>query len=137
MHRVRGYPRRLQSLRFLLPATGACGICVVKLEGNPNMVRACTTPVEAGMRVRTHDPELIRIRRTMLELILSAHPNECLSCGRNGTCELQKLAAGADFPVELLKPVKVSSVTEARNIHQADYDVVMLYPATPPRVGLH
>lgn len=75
-----------------LPATGACGICVVKLEGSPTMVRACTTPVEAGMRVRTHDPQLIRIRRTMLELILSAHPNECLSCGRNGTCELQKLA---------------------------------------------
>ena len=44
--------------------------------------------------------------------------------------ELQKLAAGADFPLELLKPVTVSSVSESRNIHQADYDVVMLYPAT-------
>ena len=44
--------------------------------------------------------------------------------------ELQKLAAEADFPLELLKPIKVSSVSECRNIHQADYDVVMLYPAT-------
>ena len=74
-----------------LPATGACGICVVKVDGLPNMVRACSTPVEDGMRVHTHDPDIVRVRRTLLELILSAHPNECLTCGRHGTCELQEL----------------------------------------------
>jgi NADH-quinone oxidoreductase subunit G len=75
-----------------LPPTAACGICIVKVEGFPNMVRSCTTPVQPGMSVTTHDPEIVRVRRTLLELILSAHPNECLTCGRHGACELQELA---------------------------------------------
>ena len=75
-----------------LPPTAACGICVVKVAGYPNMVRACSTPVQPGMQVETHDPEIVSVRRTLLELILSAHPNECLTCGRHGACELQELA---------------------------------------------
>jgi len=75
-----------------LPATGACGICVVKVKGKPQMVRACCTPLTEGMEITTHDPQIIRVRRTVIELILSTHPNECLTCSRNGTCELQKLA---------------------------------------------
>ncbi len=75
-----------------LEATGACGLCIVRIKGSSKLVRACCTPVAEGMEVTTHDPEIIRVRRTVLELILSAHPNECLTCGRNGTCELQKLA---------------------------------------------
>lgn len=80
-----------------LPAWAACGICVVKMENSPKMVRACATPVSEGMSIITHDPELHAIRRTVIELILSTHPNDCLKCGRNGTCELQKLAA--DFGI--------------------------------------
>ncbi len=80
-----------------LPATASCGICVVKVKGAANLVRACSTPVAEGMEITTQDPELMSVRRTVLELILSAHPNECLTCGRNGTCELQKLAA--DFGI--------------------------------------
>ncbi len=76
-----------------LPAWAACGICVVKLENSPKMVRACATPVAEGMSIITHDPELHQIRKTVLELILSTHPNSCLTCGRNGSCELQRLAA--------------------------------------------
>ncbi len=76
-----------------LPPTAACGICVVKVAGQQNMVRACTTPVRDGMAVTTHDPELADVRRTVLKLILSNHPNACLTCGRNGTCELQDLAS--------------------------------------------
>ncbi len=76
-----------------LPAGAACGICVVKLENSPKMVRACATPVSEGMKVITHDPELHEIRKTVIELILSTHPNDCLKCGRNGNCELQDLAA--------------------------------------------
>ena len=76
-----------------LPAWAACGICVVKLENSPKMVRACATPVAEGMSIITHDPELHQIRKTVIELILSTHPNSCLTCGRNGYCELQNLAA--------------------------------------------
>jgi iron-only hydrogenase group A len=76
-----------------LPAWAACGICVVKLENSPKMVRACATPVAEGMGIITHDPELHAIRRTVIELIISTHIADCLLCGRNGSCELQKLAA--------------------------------------------
>ncbi|MBI9103895.1 MAG: iron hydrogenase small subunit [Spirochaetales bacterium] len=71
----------------------SCGICVVKIEGSPRMVRACATGVVAGQNYITHDAEIHAIRRTVIELILSNHPQECLTCGRNGTCELQDLAA--------------------------------------------
>lgn len=80
-----------------LSATSACGICVVKVKGKKNMVRACCTPLSPGMEITTHDPEIIRVRRTILELILSTHPNECLNCGRNGTCELQELTQQFGF----------------------------------------
>jgi len=77
-----------------LKASAACGICVVRVANyNNKMLRACTTAVEEGMEIITHDPELTRLRRTILELILSFHPNDCLKCGRNGSCELQDLAA--------------------------------------------
>jgi len=76
-----------------LKAWGACGICVVKIEGSPKMVRACTTTVVEGQNYLTHDPDLVETRRTVLEMILSNHPNECLTCARNGCCELQTLSA--------------------------------------------
>jgi len=78
----------------------ACGVCVVKVEGSPKMLRACATAVGPGMKVVTHDPEIVEVRRTVLELILSTHPNDCLQCSRSGNCELQDLAA--DFGIREL-----------------------------------
>jgi iron-only hydrogenase group A len=80
-----------------LPAWAACGICVVKIEGSPKLLRACATMVQERMSVITHDPELHEIRKTVIQLILSTHPNDCLRCSRNGNCELQTLAA--DFGI--------------------------------------
>ena len=76
-----------------LPAWAACGICVVKLENSPKMVRACATAVTEGMSVITHDAELHQVRKTVIELILSSHQNDCITCPRNQNCELQRLAA--------------------------------------------
>ncbi len=76
-----------------LPASAGCGICIVKVKGGKKMLRACCTPIEHGMDIITHDPEIIQTRKTVLELILSNHPTDCLICGRNNDCELQKLAA--------------------------------------------
>lgn len=76
-----------------LPAWASCGICIVRMEGTARMIRACSTKVTEGMSIITHDPEITKARRTVLELILSNHPQECLSCTRNNRCELQKLAA--------------------------------------------
>ncbi|MCU0666471.1 MAG: NADH-dependent [FeFe] hydrogenase, group A6 [Candidatus Omnitrophica bacterium] len=80
-----------------LIASAACGICIVRIKGSAKMLRACCTPLEDKMDIITHDPEIVSIRRTVLELILSKHPNDCLKCGRNNNCELQKLAA--DFGI--------------------------------------
>lgn len=80
-----------------LVANGACGLCIVRVEGAVALPRACTTPIESGMRITTHDREIVEIRKTVLELILSTHPNSCLTCGRNQSCELQTLAA--DFGI--------------------------------------
>ncbi len=76
-----------------LPPEASCGLCIVKVKGMNKMLRACCTPVEDGMEITTHDPEIIDIRRTVIELILSNHPNDCLKCDRNNNCELQRLTA--------------------------------------------
>ena len=76
-----------------LPAWASCGICIVHPVGVPRMMRACCTAVTEGMDIVTHDPGLVQARRTVLELILSNHPDDCLTCSRNGRCELQTLAA--------------------------------------------
>lgn len=80
-----------------LAPTAACGICIVKIKGSNKMLRSCSTPLEDGMDIITHDDELQDIRRTIIELILSNHPNDCLQCARNNNCELQKLAS--DFGI--------------------------------------
>lgn len=86
-----------------LHATAACGICVVRPAGGGKLIRACCTPLENGMRLTTHDREIVEARRATLELILSNHPADCLTCGRNGECELQSLAADFNIPMESIK----------------------------------
>jgi NADH-quinone oxidoreductase subunit G len=66
---------------------------VVKVKGMSKLVRACAAPAAEGQEITTHDPELWAIRRTVIELILSTHPDDCLQCRRNNNCELQRLAA--------------------------------------------
>ncbi len=80
-----------------LPATAACGICIVKVKGTKKLLRSCCTDIEEGMDIVTHDPEIVEVRKTVLELILSDHPNDCLQCGRSTYCELQRLTA--DFAI--------------------------------------
>ena len=72
---------------------GSCGLCIVKQEGSAKIIRACAAPVNEGLSVITNDPELFAVRKTILELMLSTHPSSCLTCIRNGECELQDLAA--------------------------------------------
>ncbi|HOJ38175.1 MAG TPA: NADH-dependent [FeFe] hydrogenase, group A6 [Ignavibacteriales bacterium] len=73
---------------------GSCRVCMVDVEvdGRRKMMPSCATPVKDGMIIHTNTPEVIHTRRTVLELILSDHPFECLTCSKNGNCELQSLA---------------------------------------------
>jgi len=72
--------------------TGACRMCVVEVEGRDRLVTACSQPVEEWMKINTHSPRVIQARRTIVELLLSNHPDDCLYCDRNLNCELQRLA---------------------------------------------
>ena len=69
-----------------------CRICMVDVKGRRNLVPSCVTECTEGMVIETNNPRIINARRTVLELILSDHPFECLICPKNGKCDLQSLA---------------------------------------------
>jgi NADP-reducing hydrogenase subunit HndD len=71
---------------------GGCRVCVVEVEGRRNLAPACATNCEPGMVVRTHTMRVLNARRTVVELILSDHPFDCLVCAKSGNCELQDMA---------------------------------------------
>lgn len=71
---------------------GGCRVCVVEVEGRRNLAPACATECLEGMVVHTHSGKVINARRTIVELILSDHPSDCLTCSKSGQCELQNLA---------------------------------------------
>lgn len=72
---------------------GTCRVCVVEVEGWHGLVPACATEVREGMSIKTNSLKAIRARRTIVELLLSNHPKDCLNCDKNMNCELQKLAS--------------------------------------------
>ncbi|MBN8443230.1 MAG: formate dehydrogenase subunit alpha [Thauera sp.] len=71
---------------------GSCRLCLVEIEGRRGYPASCTTPVEAGMVVRTQSAKLAELRRGVMELYISDHPLDCLTCSANGNCELQDMA---------------------------------------------
>jgi formate dehydrogenase major subunit len=75
-----------------LDAFGSCRLCLVEIEGRPNTPASCTTPVAPGMVVHTQTERLKKIRRGVMELYISDHPLDCLTCAANGDCELQDTA---------------------------------------------
>ncbi len=75
-----------------LQAFGSCRLCLVEIEGRKGTPASCTTPVADGMRVSTQTPRLERLRRGVMELYISDHPLDCLTCAANGDCELQDMA---------------------------------------------
>jgi formate dehydrogenase major subunit len=75
-----------------MEAFGSCRLCLVEIEGRRGYPASCTTPVEPGMKVRTQTPKLEQLRRGVMELYISDHPLDCLTCPANGNCELQDMA---------------------------------------------
>ncbi|MBI3144703.1 MAG: formate dehydrogenase subunit alpha [Pseudogulbenkiania sp.] len=71
---------------------GSCRLCLVEIEGRRGFPASCTTPVEAGMVVRTQSDKLQSLRKGVMELYISDHPLDCLTCSANGNCELQDMA---------------------------------------------
>ena len=75
-----------------LEAFGSCRVCLVEIEGRAGFPASCTTPVAPGMSVRTQTERLTQLRRGVMELYISDHPLDCLTCSANGDCELQDVA---------------------------------------------
>lgn len=82
----------LCNMKNLFP-TGACRICSVEVEGQKGLIPSCAYPVSDGMVVETNSPRVRRARKTIVELLVENHPQDCLICVRNKNCELQDLAA--------------------------------------------
>ena len=75
-----------------LESYGSCRLCAVEIEGRRGMPASCTTPAENGMKVSTQSGKLAKLRRNIMELYISDHPLDCLTCPANGDCELQDMA---------------------------------------------
>src|SRR4029450_8584358 len=75
-----------------LDAFGSCRLCVVEIDGRRGTPASCTPPGPHGMRISTQSPHLERLRRGVMELYISDHPLDCLTCAANGDCELQDTA---------------------------------------------
>jgi formate dehydrogenase major subunit len=71
---------------------GSCRLCLVEVEGRRGYPASCTTPVEEGLNVSTQTPKLAELRKSVMELYISDHPLDCLTCATNGDCELQDMA---------------------------------------------
>jgi iron-only hydrogenase group A len=85
---------RIPTLCYLpeVQAIGACRVCLVEIEGNRNLQASCVFPVSEGLVIHTNSQKVHQARKFTVELLLSAHPQDCLTCVRNQKCELQKMA---------------------------------------------
>ena len=75
-----------------MKAFGSCRLCVVEVEGRKGFPASCTALVEEGMKIHTQSDAIARLRRNVMELYISDHPLDCLTCSANGDCELQDMA---------------------------------------------
>lgn len=98
-----------------LEAFGSCRMCLVEIEGWRGTPSSCTTPVQEGMVVKTQTEQLARLRKGVMELYISDHPLDCLTCSANGDCELQDMAGAVG-----LREVRYG--TEGENHLQATKD---------------
>lgn len=73
-------------------SNASCGVCVVEVEGAKSLLRACVQAVAPDMKILTHSPRVMAARKTAVELLLANHPEDCQTCLRNGSCELQDMA---------------------------------------------
>ncbi|MBQ5801755.1 MAG: (2Fe-2S)-binding protein, partial [Clostridia bacterium] len=94
-------------------AIGACRVCVVEVKGARSLVASCVYPVNEGMEVFTNTPKVRKSRKTTIELLLSNHKKECLSCSRNLNCELQRLSYEYDCDVKAYQGEMAKSTTDA------------------------
>jgi formate dehydrogenase major subunit len=85
---------------------GSCRLCVVQIEGGRGMPASCTTPVAEGLKIITQNKKLADVRRGIMELYISDHPLDCLTCSANGDCELQDMAGAVGLREVRYNPIE-------------------------------
>ena len=85
---------------------GSCRLCVVQIEGGRGMPASCTTPVAEGLKITTQNKKLADVRRGIMELYISDHPLDCLTCSANGDCELQDMAGAVGLREVRYNPIE-------------------------------
>jgi formate dehydrogenase major subunit len=85
---------------------GSCRLCVVQIEGGRGMPASCTTPVAEGLKIVTQNKKLADVRRGIMELYISDHPLDCLTCSANGDCELQDMAGAVGLREVRYNPIE-------------------------------
>lgn len=98
---------------------GSCRVCVVEVEGRRNLVASCSTLVSDGMNIKTNTKRVINARRSVVELLLSDHPYDCLKCNKNLKCELQKVAADLG-----IRQIRYEGEKRQHNIDKSSYSIV-------------
>ena len=98
-----------------LTPSGACRMCVVEVEGYPGLIPSCSYPVQEGMKIFPNSQRVVNARKTILELLLANHPDDCLYCVRNSNCELRLMAAelNVDYRRYFGKPNKYKKDTSS------------------------
>jgi len=107
--------------------TGACRLCVVKIEGTRGLVPACTVTLTDGLKITAFDEELEGYRKTLLDLLLSEHNGDCMTCDKNGDCELQDLAYRYGLEADQRK---FASIWQQMNFPKDTTSPVLIYDAT-------
>jgi formate dehydrogenase major subunit len=105
----------------MLESFGSCRLCLVEIEGRKGTPASCTTPVEPGMVVHTQTPRLQQLRKGVMELYISDHPLDCLTCAANGDCELQD-QAGAVGLREVRYPAGDNHLGQCKDISNPYFD---------------
>jgi len=111
----------------LLKAQGGCRLCLVEIKGMRGMPASCVTTVAEGMEVTTNSPELERVRRDTLELILADHPDNCLTCVKNQECQLQKVTGYLGMQTRRVAPLRDGRGIDTSNpVFDIDRDYCVL-----------
>jgi formate dehydrogenase alpha subunit len=94
---------------------GACRFCIVAVEGMRGLPPSCTTPAAEGMKVTTDSPEIFQVRRVIAELMLTDHPDECLTCASSQSCEFQKIVNYLGVRERRLRKIERKAVIDDSN----------------------
>ena len=119
-----------------LQAFGSCRLCLIEIEGRRGLHASCTEPAREGMAVRTQNEHIAKIRRGVMELYISDHPLDCLTCPANGDCELEDMAGAIDHGYYLKRSTNGQADSTSEFMFAAMRQVPVMRTSTPLGVEL-